>query len=209
MRRSYSVSIFCLAITACALTARLRAADANFVVPAPGISFSSLTGPDESPYTGHTEGSFAVTPTAGNWFKGLTYGDPSPSIFDGPVNSPGVAVIQITDGAGPFTLSSLRYSSNNGDSGYDIQAFFGATLVYTESGTLSSSVTPFTFKTLTTTHPAIPVDGLFITVVPGPNTTSINLDNIGVSTVPEPGALLLMAGGLAVLFRRFALAKTA
>jgi len=171
------------------------------IVPGPGISFAPLTGPDGATYLGHTEGDFAVTPTAGAWFQGLSYGNPIPSIYDGPINSPGTAVLQVTDSVGLFTLNSLHYSSNNGNSFYDIQGYLGATLAYHETGTLSGSFDPFSFNTLTTAHPNDPIDGLFIALIPGFGVSSINLDNIGVTTVPEPGSLLLLAAGLAALVR--------
>jgi hypothetical protein len=39
-------------------------------------------------------------------------------------------------------------------------------------------------------------------VIPGIGVSSINLDNIAVATVPEPGSLVLLTAGLALLFRK-------
>ena len=167
-----------------------------------GLGFSGLAGPNGAAYLGSSESGFAITPTLGSWSQAMIYGSPFPSIFDGPVNSPGVAALQITDGAGLFTFSSLDYSSNNGDSSYDIQGFLGATLQFHETGTLQGVSTPFHFSTLLNGDPTLPIDGLLIEFIPGPGVTSINLDNIIVVTVPEPGSIMFACvGGLAIAAR--------
>jgi hypothetical protein len=165
--------------------------------PIAGVSFSNLTGTNGAPYLGSSEGGFAITPTVGNWYQGMIYGGPAPSIFDGPVNAPGVAVLQITAGVIPFTLSSLDFSSNNGDSTYDIQGFLGPTLQFHETGTMLGVFGPFHFTTLLSENPAVPIDGLLIQVIPGAGVTSLNLDNINVVFVPEPGSCVLLALGAA------------
>lgn len=173
------------------------------IVPGPGITFNSLTGPNGAPYDGDTEGNFTITPTAGNWFQSTNYGNPSPSIYVGPINSPGIGTILISDSVGPFTLSSFAFSSNNGDSSYDVQGYLGQTLEYEETGTLPGSFPPnFGFQTIVDTHSSVPIDGLIIEVIPDDGVTSINLDNIMVTTIPEPGALGLLAVGLLWLRRR-------
>jgi hypothetical protein len=139
----------------------------------------------------------------------MIYGSPFPSIFDGPVNSPGVAALQITDGAGLFAFSSLDFSSNNGDSTYDIQGFLGPTLQFHETGTLAGVSTPFHFSTLLSGDPALPIDGLLIEITPGAGVTSINLDNIVMVNVPEPGTFgLLCVGALAIVVRRCGVRKS-
>jgi len=172
----------------------------------PGISFATLTGTNLAPYTGDLEGDFAVTPTTGTWLQATYYGSPTPSILLGPVNAPGIGAIQITDRFGRFTLAGLDYSSNNGDSIYDIQGFLGATMVYDETGTLSGTFGPFSFSTLLTANPLVPVDGLIVEVIPGSSVTSVNLDNIQVATVPvvvpEPGAAMYLGLGFIGLMSR-------
>jgi hypothetical protein len=188
----------------------------EFVVPLPpAINFSDLSGTNLQPYLGSVEvtsgGTFTVTPASGSWFQATYYGNAAPSILDGPVNQPGDAVIEITDSQGPFTFSAFDYSSNSGNSTYDILGYLGGTLQYQETGTLSGTFGPFSFSTLDTADPTTPVDGLFIGIVPGDGVTSVNLDNIVVTTVPvpEPGpaGVLLLGLGLAG-FIRFRLART-
>lgn len=169
--------------------------------PGPGITFSGLPGPNLAAFTGAAEGGFAVTPTSGNWLQAMIYGNPGPSILDGPVNAPGIGVIQVTDGAGLFTLGGFDFSSNNGDSTYDIEGFQGASLAYQETGTLGGTFGPFSFSTLHAADPAVPVNGLLIEVIPGASTTSINLDNIQVVSVPESGGIPLLGLGLAGIIR--------
>jgi hypothetical protein len=169
-----------------------------FVVLPPGISFSSLPGPNGAPYSGHSEGDFTVTPTATNWFQSLTYGNPAPSILDGPIGSPGIGVVLVTDNVDLFVFGALDYSSNNGNSSYDIQGYLGPTLMYHQTGALAASFTPFSFNTLLSTDPEVRIDALLIEFFPGPGVTSINLDNIRVTTIPEPSAFLVLSAGVVV-----------
>ena len=185
------------------VSAEAQVASPGFVVSS-GITFIGLSGPNLSPYTGSIEGNFAVTPTSGTWLESTIYGNPGASIFDGPVNSPGPAVIQITDNAGNFTLSSFDFSSNNGNSLYIVQGFQGGTLAYEQTGELPGTFGPFSFSTLVTADPAVAIDGLLIGIIPQTATTSVNLDNIEVSTVPlvvvpEPASYALWGGGFGLL----------
>ena len=169
------------------------------------ITFSPLPGPTDSPYGGHTEAGFEVASILGTWFQALVYGNPLPSIYDGPVGSPGTAAIQVVAGGLiPFTFSSVDYSSNNAASTYLIQGFMGVSLVFTQSGGLAASLPPsFGFSTLASTS-AASINRLTIQVTPGTGVSSINLDNINVTTVPvpEPGTLVLLTAGLCGLFVR-------
>jgi PEP-CTERM motif len=169
-------------------------------VPSNGITFSDLSGPNLAPFTGIAEGGFVVTPTSGTWLQAMIYGNPGPSIADGPVNAPGIGVIQVTDGAGLFSFEGFDFSSNNGDSTYDIQGFQGASLAYEETGTLAGTFGPFSFTTLHAADPTVAVNGLLIEIIPGAGATSVNLDNIqflSLVNAPEPGGMLLLGLGLA------------
>jgi hypothetical protein len=167
----------------------------------PGITFSSLTGANGSAYNGDSEGDFTVTPTAGSWYVSQAYGAGPPSIYVGPVGSPAFGALVISDSAGPFTLSSFEYSCNNGQGTFDVEGYLGSTLEYDETGTLSQSSPPgFGFATNTDSHASTPIDGLIISFSPGAGTTSINLDDIGVQTIPEPAALALVSAGLALVY---------
>ncbi len=159
------------------------------------ISFATLNGANGNPFTGAVEAGFTVTPTSGSWFQSQIYGNSQPSIFDGPVFSPGKAAIAVTSG-GSFTFNSLDYSSNNGGSTYLIQGFQGITDVFDETGTLAGTFGPFSFGTLTGSHSSVPINRLVIQISPGGNATSVNLDNINVSAIPEPQTLFLVWGGI-------------
>src|SRR5438105_699496 len=108
-------AICCLAASILAVAAADSGGVPNLIT-LPGISFSNLPGPNQAPYSGHTEGDFTVTPTAGSWYQAMVYGDVPPSIYAGPINSPVIGVLQVTDNVGPFDFGALRYSSNNGES---------------------------------------------------------------------------------------------
>ena len=207
MRQGAFVRKYRFSFAACALALTLWSAELVVnaqtsgpnVAGAGGISFSSLSGPNLAAYTGHTEGDFTIIPTAGTWQQALAYGNPVPSILDGPTNAPGIAVLLITDNVDLFTFGALDFSSNNGNSSYDIQGYLGANLQFHETGTLLASFSPFSFKTLLSSDPALQVDSLLIEVIPGSGVTSINLDNIKVATIPEPDAVILLVAGLVAL----------
>jgi len=114
---------------------------------ADNIIFTSQTS-DGNPFVSDTEGGYTVVPTAGTWFQGDSYGNPVPSIFAGPIGSPGHSAISVTDGGGNFLFGSIDYSSNNGDSSYTILGKSGATVDYTETGTLPGVSGIFSFSTL-------------------------------------------------------------
>jgi hypothetical protein len=188
------------AINQCAI-----AATGEVIGPAT-MSFNSLPGPHSAPYSGHTEGDLVLLPTAGSWFQSISFGNPGPSIFAGPIASPVISYLQLTDNAGLFTFNSFDFTSNNGDSTYDIQGYLGATLVYHDTGMLPASYSPFPFNTHLNPYLAVPVDALLIGIIPGNGVTSINLDNLRVITVPEPSSIVLL-GLLSLGFmsrRRFA-----
>ena len=178
----------------------LRAATPQTGLPA-DIGFSSLPGPTGEPYLGSVEAEFVITPTLGDWKQSLIYGNPGSSIFAGPINDPQPAGLQVTESLAPFSFLSLDYSSNNGPSAYDIQGFLGQTVQFHQTGTLAASFSPFRFNTLFSEYSSKLVDGLLIQVMPGPGVTSINLDNLYLVTIPEPGSLTFLFLACLVLAR--------
>ncbi len=170
------------------------------------ITFSPLPGPTDAPYAGHAESGFTVTATSGSFFQALVYGNPVPSIYDGPVGQPSTGAIQVTEGGALFTFNSVDYSSNNGNSGYSIQGFNGASMAFNDTGVLSGTFSPFSFSTLAGAHTAVQIDRLLIQITPSTGVTSVNLDNINVASgVPEPATFVMLGGGLSclVLLKRF------
>lgn len=200
MKQQHGISVRWLALVVLLMTLTVSVARGNT------ITFFGLSGANGAPLAPYTEGTFTVTPTLGSWFQGQGYGNPLPSIFDGPIGSPGNATIEVTDSAGLFTFGAVDYSSNNGTSGFDIMGFRGGVLQFDQSGTLVASLPPlFGFTTLPSGF-STKIDTLFVEVLPGSGVTSINLDNINVTTVPEPATLTTLAmgllGGIGFLRRR-------
>jgi hypothetical protein len=202
LKKNFQLTVWALSlICPIALPAWGQAPAPNVVSPG-GISFSSLAGPNGALYTGHSEGDFTVSPSAGDWFQALVYGNPIASIF-APTNGSGNATLLITDNVDLFNFGSLDFSSNNGESTYDIQGFLDGSLTYHDTGTLVASFNPFSFNTLPGTDPSLQLDSLLIQLNFGPGVTSINLDNISVVTVPEPASCMFLgAGAVALSLRR-------
>ena len=200
-----------LLVLHCALAVQGQTVHPNFIGFS-GMSFSNLPGPNLASYLGSTEGTFTLTPTAGPWFQSTFYGSPAPSISDGnPLPGgimPGFGVVSLTAaGSSPFNFNSLDYSSNNGDTAYDIEGHLGGSLVFNETGTMRGTNTPAAFTTFFSSHSSAQVDALLIQLTPlvtgdplNPGPTSINLDNINALIVPEPGAGWLLCAALAAAF---------
>ncbi len=162
------------------------------------VTFAPLVGANGTPYAGHVEGGWTVTPTAGSWFEAQAFGNPIPSIFAGPIGSLSTSAIRLT-GPSSFTFSSVDLASNNGSSNYLFEGFVGASLVYSTGGTVPGAVGIFT--TFNNPFSAVVVDRIVITLTPTGQPSSINLDNItifrsGPQAVPEPATLLLLGSGL-------------
>jgi len=172
------------------------------VAKADVITFSGLHAGNDAPFTAYTEGKFTVTPLTSNWYEDDTiYGNPAPSIYDGPIGGAGLATVQVTD-HGDFTWQRLDYSSNNGPGTYDVEGLLGGVEQFNEVGGLAAVFGPFGFTTLTSADSTKVIDTLDITFIPVvgiPGPTTINLDNIAATSVPEPGSLPLLTASLAGL----------
>lgn len=168
------------------------------------IGFDALS-VDGSPYAGHSEDGFTVTPTAGDWFVGLQFGNPTPSIFAGPAFSvQGTNTVEVTGGT--FNFLSSDFACNNGsDCSASITGFLGASVLFTQVSSVTAGP-PFQFFTTNNGAPGVTIDKLVITLTPGNGTSSINLDNIVLDRpVPEPALMSLLAlgfGGALRLRRR-------
>jgi PEP-CTERM motif-containing protein len=169
------------------------------------IDFGGLPGVNGDPLAPYSEDGFTVTPTRGNWFEAHAFGNPVPSIFAGPIGSPLTSQISVVDSDGDdFTFRSVDFSSNNGDSEYTIEGFLNGVSVL-----LLTDVTggfPGPWNTVSDLSGTV-IDELQITLNPTGSPTSMNVDNICLNagrvcsdaTVPEPGSLLALLTGLAVL----------
>jgi len=172
------------------------------------LTFSPQTGLNGANFVSDTELGFTVVPTtANNWFQGQMYGNPTPSIFDGPIGSPSVATIEVTRGGSQFSFDSIDYSSNNGPSDYTITGILDDDTVFTETGTFPGVNPPFSFSTYFAgvDDSMTPIDTLDVTVTPLAGNTSVNFDNIGLGTlvgVPEPASASILVGMVALGLRR-------
>ncbi len=162
------------------------------------IDFHGLSGANLDPFTGaYLEGGFTVTPTTGSWFEGHLFGNAVPSIFAGPVGTPGLSSIGVTHGGDTFTFNAVDLSSNiQAGTAYVFQGRLAGNLVLNTSGTIGSIST---FATFASGGSAILLDELTIELTPNSGTSSMNIDNIDVTptaSVPEPVSLALFATGL-------------
>lgn len=152
------------------------------------ITFSGLTGANNSPFTTYSEAGFNVTTTAGTFLQGQVFGGPVPDIF---TRSSGTIDVTQTS-LKPFTFAGFDIASANalGNIGtYSYQGFLAGALVFSGSGSTSTSGN---FTTIASSSPTALIDNLFITASVA-NNVSTNLDNINVSpaSVPEPASVLL------------------
>jgi hypothetical protein len=156
------------------------------------IGFNTLVGGNGNPYSGSSEAGFTITPTQGSWFQGQVFGNPTPSIFAGPIGSPSPSQIDIVDSTLPFTFASVDLTSNvNLGTTYTIQGFLNNVLVLNQTATPTAINTFQTFASVNSTQL---LDKLTILGTPATGVTSFNIDNINVTkqvvTVPEPTSTL-------------------
>ena len=164
------------------------------------ITFGGLGGANGDPFPSpYAENNWIVQSVAGNWFQGQDFGNPVPSVFAGPVGSPGPSnVLLITDVSNSFfNFTSADLACNNGtDCPFVFVGLVGGGTVYTNPGSVTAGP-PFQFFTEVNPDSGIAIDALAIGIGPGDGTTSMNVDNIVLSlvrsNVPEPSAVALLA----------------
>lgn len=162
------------------------------------ITFDSLPGSNGDTFTGpYSENGFSVTATAGDWFVAKVFGNPIPDLFAGPIGSPSLSELTVTkDGGGSFGFRQADFSSNNGRSSLTYKGYLGAALVYTNSQFIPDAIA---FNAYLNPDVLTQIDRLVISIDPIGSPTSINIDNIVLTTaaVPEPSTLAI--AGAAVL----------
>ena len=165
------------------------------IIPPPHtntIGFNNLTGANLDPFLTYTEGDFTISSDSGSWFKAFSFGNPVPDIFLGPLQHPVTGVLRITDSVDRFVFTGFDFSSNNDNSSFEVEGFRGLTKIFDETGSLT---TP-NFQSYSSLSPTADIDALLIHIFPGPFATSVNIDNIRVTTIPEPSAVAFLAVGV-------------
>jgi len=168
------------------------------------ITFAPQNAETNSPFVSDAESGFTVVPTTMDaWFVGQLFGNAVPSIFDGPIDDPTTAGIQVAEGGADFTFASLDEASNGDVSNFVIVGFTGGTPAFTEMGQFAASGGGFTTYSSTVGDSTIPISTLDVTIVPFGGANSVNLDNIVLGTpVPEPTSVSIGLGLAALGLQR-------
>lgn len=163
------------------------------------IDFNGLpTSANQTAFSTFTESGFTVSVQSGTFYvaSGVgAFGDPQPDVFTQPSGT-----LVVTDGGGLFNFDSLDlgfFNAAGGSENYTITGFSNGTSVYTQTGSLSDS-TSGTFLTLNGTHQSTSITSFTLALSGNPN--GIDVDNIGLNTVPsavpEPSTLALFGTGI-------------
>ncbi|NJL47397.1 MAG: PTPA-CTERM sorting domain-containing protein [Leptolyngbyaceae cyanobacterium SM2_5_2] len=166
------------------------------------IGFDPLGGLNLAPYTGHVEDGFTISTLNGAWQQGQIFGDPTPSILGGPIGVPEPGVLSIIfNGNRNFFFRSVELSSNNtAGSQYRFQGFFKGSSAFDSIGSIGIKNQ---FQRFDNAASGIAIDELRISVTPGLNVSSFNVDNIDVAPIPTPALLPGLIGmGVAALRKR-------
>ena len=168
------------------------------------ITFAPQSAETNSPFVSDAESGFTVVPTTEDaWFVGQLFGNPVPSIYDGPIDDPTTAGIQVTEAGADFTFASLDEASNGDVSDFVIVGLAGGSPKFTELGQFAASSGSFTTYSSTVGDSIIPIDTLDVTIIPFGGANSVNLDNIVLgTTVPEPTSVSIGLGLAALGLQR-------
>ncbi|MGE0257890.1 MAG: PEP-CTERM sorting domain-containing protein [Alphaproteobacteria bacterium] len=172
------------------------------VAAATTITFSGLSGTNGTPVASYSESGYTlVTLIGGQFFEGLIFGNPAPSLIAGPVfGGPQDNTLNIFDG-GSFNFVSFDLAANNGDTAYGITGVLAGNQQYSFNATEPGHTGVFT--TIFNPFSGIAVDQVFLNLfVLG---SSANIDNIvanAAAAVPEPTSILLLGGALAGMAMR-------
>jgi hypothetical protein len=154
------------------------------------IGFSSVTAtwPAHSPYSGHSEQGFNISPGGGSWY-GDSYGTPGPSVvFDTVSNTETDGTITITGDGRPFTFSKMNIYSSVTPIPWMVTGKRNGAVVFQGSGTQGNTYGDFV--TVNNTSSSVQVDWLEISLAnvlgdvmcaSPPCTNPMGIDNIVVS----------------------------
>ncbi|WP_108810798.1 PEPxxWA-CTERM sorting domain-containing protein [Sphingorhabdus sp. Alg231-15] len=156
------------------------------------ISFDDLGGSNGDVFTGpYMEDGFTVDTAGGDVFEGHIFGNPAPSLVVGSVFGGGsFGVVRVVGGI--FNFNSFDFVSQGAAGDYQVNGFLGGNSVFSLNGSLS----PSGFTTIAGVGGNIDELDFILTA----NGTSVNLDNIDVSTaVPEPATWAFMILGFGAI----------
>jgi hypothetical protein len=174
------------------------------------IRFTNLVA--ASSFSTYAESGFTVTATSGNWAALTSFGNPAPFIQFLRINPEPTTTAQvaITAGASPFRFDSVDLYSSITPIPYVFTGLLNSSTVFTRVGTVPNTLGAF--ATVTSNQPQT-IDTLLITLsnpaTPCCGQNPVGLDNIVVTAVPEPVALLLLGTGVAAMSTRRRMKKRA
>lgn len=149
------------------------------------IDFAGLTNSNGTPYTSSIEGNFTVAVNTGEWLEAHLNGNPIPDIF-GRSSMGSVDVTENTTGFFTFYSVDLDDGSAGGFT-YQINGYLNSANVLSFGGAFPGG----NFPTIFSPDHTQALDTLNIQI--NSTTSSYNIDNIVVNTVPEPASVLALA----------------
>jgi hypothetical protein len=168
------------------------------------IDFNGLPGGSQSDnvsFASYTESGFTVSSTSGSWKAITTFGDPAPFIqFTS--TGPGIftSSVVVTEQGSSFSFNSVDLYSSVTPIPYTFTGFLLQMEVFSVSGIVPNTFG--TFAEASNPDSTALIDTLEITLTnPGPFSNPVGLDNIVLTTVPEPASWSLVGTVLALVFR--------